>query len=160
MFQSNQNRSPNILSNEVKMNDDIGNAHIQKPKTKPLQLDIQIPDKFTNFKKKLNSNINDSTDTDEEGDDDILSTPTNPQLTEATTSATEWLGITTNSEECSYSSEYDHSDSQVDQSENGGEYDFAPAYILNPGGAGDRSKLTFNNILRSVHNLMRHSFCS
>lgn len=100
---------------------------------------MQIADKFSNFKKNVNASVNDSTDTDEEGDDDILSSPTNPQLTEATTSATEWLGITTNSEECSYSSEYDHTDSQVDQSENGGEYDFAPAYLLNSGSTGDRS---------------------
>lgn len=106
---------------------------------KPLILDIQIAEKFSNFKKNVTTSVNDSTDTDEEGDDDILSSPTNPQLTEATTSATEWLGITTNSEECSYSSEYDHSDSQVDQSENGGEYDFAPAYILNSGSTCDRS---------------------
>lgn len=95
-----------------------------------------MPDKFSNFKKNRTSSVHDSTDTDEDCDDDI---PTNPQLTEATTSATEWLGITTNSEDCSYSSEYDHSGSQFDQSENGGEYDFAPAYILNPGSAGDRS---------------------
>lgn len=120
------------------VNDD-GNSPIQHTNTKQLHLDIQIAEKFSNFKKNLNSTVNDSTDTDEEGDDDILSSPTNPQLTEATTSATEWLGITTNSEECSYSSEYDHSDSQVDQSENGGECDFAPAYILNPGCTGDRS---------------------
>lgn len=112
---------------------------MQSSNAKPLHLDIG--DKFSNFKKSVSSSVNDSTETDEEGDDDILSSPTNPQLTEATTSATEWLGITTNSEDCSYSSEYDQSDSQVDQSENGGEYDFTPAYIL--GGVGDRSNNLF-----------------
>lgn len=128
----------NKLSAE--MTNDDGNIASPPISAKPIHLDRQMPDKFTNFKKSRTSSVNDSTDTDEEGDDDILSSQTNPQLTEATTSATEWLGITTNSEECSYSSEYDHSDSQLDQSENGGEYDFAPAYILNPGSAGDRSK--------------------
>lgn len=136
MFQSNQSRPANKLNSEV-TNDD-GNIPIQQTSPKHLHLDIKIADKFANLKKIRTSSVNDSTDTDEDGDDDILSTPTNPQLTEATTSATEWLGITTNSEECSYSSEYDHSDSQLDQSENGGEYDNIP-YILNPGGTGDRS---------------------
>ncbi|XP_037043211.1 putative homeodomain transcription factor [Bradysia coprophila] len=135
-----QSQSVKKLSSEV-VNDDA-NIPIQKTSPKPLHLDIQMPDKFTNFKKNRTASVNDSTDTDEEGDDDILSSPTNPQLTEATTSATEWLGITTNSEECSYSSEYDHSDSQLDQSENGGEFDFAPAYLLNPGGTGDRISCT------------------
>lgn len=136
MFQPNQSRLPaKRLSTDV-INDD-SNIPKQHTNAKPLILDIQIVDKFSNFKKNVTSI--DSTDTDEEGDDDILSSPTNPILTEATTSATEWLGITTNSEECSYSSEYDHSDSQVDQSENGGEYDFAPAYILNSGSTCDRS---------------------
>ncbi|XP_047108069.1 protein PHTF1 isoform X1 [Schistocerca piceifrons] len=35
-----------------------------------------------------------------------------PLLTEITTSAGEWMGVTTNSEECSYSSELDETDSQ------------------------------------------------
>lgn len=103
-------------------------------------MDIKIADKYSSFKKNVNTSVNDSTDTDEEGDDDVLSSPTNPQLAEATTSATEWIGITTNSEECSYSSEYVHTDSQLDHSETG-EYDFAPAYILNSGGTGDRSNI-------------------
>lgn len=105
--------------------------------SKQLTLDIKRADTFSRFHKNFNPSVNGSTDTDEEGDDDVLSS--NPQLTEATTSATEWLGITTNSEECSYSSEYDRSDSQLDHSENGGDYDFAPAYILNASSAGDRS---------------------
>ena len=43
----------------------------------------------------------------------MLSSPgTGPLLTEGTTSAGEWIGITTNSEECSYSSEIEESDSQ------------------------------------------------
>ena len=35
-----------------------------------------------------------------------------PLLTEGTTSAGEWIGVTTNSEECSYSSELEESGSQ------------------------------------------------
>lgn len=88
-----------------------------------------------------------SSETDEEGDDgESLSSPTmNPNYTEGTTSATEWIGITTNSEDCSYSSgELNHSDSQIEYSEGGtGEFDyFMPSVILNPTcGIGDRSKL-------------------
>ena len=49
----------------------------------------------------------------ESEDGEVLSSPgTGPLLTEGTTSAGEWIGITTNSEECSYSSEIEESDSQ------------------------------------------------
>lgn len=91
--------------------------------------------------------VADSSDTDEEGDDgESLLTPMNTShYTEGTTSATEWIGITTNSEECSYSSgELDHnSDSQLECSEGGTiEYDYyTPTVILNPScGIGDRSE--------------------
>lgn len=92
-----------------------------------------------------NNRVIDSTDTDEEGDDgETIATDacnTNGQFTEGTTSATEWIGITTNSEDCSYSSELEHSDSQYEYSENGGEFDFTATVILNPCcGTGDRSK--------------------
>lgn len=86
-----------------------------------------------------------SSDTDEDGDDiELLSPPAiNPHFTEATTSATEWIGITTNSEECSYSSGdiANNSDSQIECSDDL-EYDyFTPTVILNPTcGIGDRSK--------------------
>lgn len=90
----------------------------------------QIPVKF------------DSSDTDEEGDDgESLSSPTiNTHFTEGTTSATEWIGITTNSEECSYSSAEieNQSDSQLEYSE-GVDY-FTPTVILSPScGSLDRS---------------------
>lgn len=87
----------------------------------------------------------DSSETDEEGDDvDLLSSPTpkNP-FNDVPASNAEWIGITTNSEDCSYSSA-DNSESQIDCSENGGlEYDyFTTTIILNPScGIGDRSKL-------------------
>lgn len=97
----------------------------------------------------------DSTDTEEDGDDGETVTSPNISgvgngtsssgtgcgvlLTEGTTSATEWIGITTNSEDCSYSSELDQSDSQY--SENGNDHDFTPTVILNPCcGNGDRSE--------------------
>lgn len=96
--------------------------------------------------------IVDSTDTDEDGaDDDVETIISSPNVsgvgnlsgsmltTECTTSATEWMVITTNSEDCSYSSELDHSDSQY--SEDGGEHDFTPTVILNPCcGNSDRSE--------------------
>nr|XP_012150394.1 PREDICTED: putative homeodomain transcription factor isoform X2 [Megachile rotundata] len=42
-------------------------------------------------------------------------------LTEATTSATEWMGVTTNSDECSYSSELEESDLHSETNKNYGE---------------------------------------
>lgn len=85
---------------------------------------------------------------DEEDEVDAASQPSSPLLAhqpvvEATTSATEWIGITTNSEECSYSSA-DNSGSQIEYSENNaGEWDYCtPAVILNSNCAiGDKSKL-------------------
>lgn len=111
-------------------------------------------------KSKLLTNVRaplgDSTDTtDEEGNDDedaddgtlassagSNGTGGGAGFTEGTTSATEWIGITTNSEDGSYnSSELNASDSQLDGSENGGDYDFTPTVILNPCcGTSDRSK--------------------
>lgn len=43
-------------------------------------------------------------------------------LTEATTSATEWMGVTTNSDECSYSSELEQSDLHSETTKNYGEF--------------------------------------
>ncbi|XP_015429600.1 PREDICTED: putative homeodomain transcription factor [Dufourea novaeangliae] len=43
-------------------------------------------------------------------------------LTEATTSATEWMGVTTNSDECSYSSELEESDLHSETNKNYGEF--------------------------------------
>ncbi|KAG7197610.1 hypothetical protein KM043_013394 [Ampulex compressa] len=43
-------------------------------------------------------------------------------LTEATTSATEWMGVTTNSDECSYSSELEESDLHSETNLNYGEF--------------------------------------
>lgn len=80
----------------------------------------------------------DHSDTDEERDEEEgelnLSSPgrnSSGQLTEGTNSNAEWCGVTTNSEECSYSSDMEHTDSQ----------DFAPTVILNSNcGAMDRSE--------------------
>ncbi|XP_053984269.1 protein phtf isoform X1 [Hylaeus volcanicus] len=43
-------------------------------------------------------------------------------LTEATTSATEWMGVTTNSDDCSYSSELEESDLHSETNKNYGEF--------------------------------------
>lgn len=79
----------------------------------------------------------DHSDTDEEREDENdlnLSSPgrnSSGAFTEGTNSNAEWCGVTTNSEECSYSSDMEHTDSQ----------DFAPNVILNSNcGAMDRSK--------------------
>lgn len=47
---------------------------------------------------------------------------TTNHLTEATTSATEWMGVTTNSDECSYSSELEESDLHSETNLNYGEF--------------------------------------
>lgn len=90
----------------------------------------------------------DEDDEDEEIDAESQSSPimTHKTIAEGTSSATEWIGITTNSEECSYSSA-DNSESQLEYSENNGcewtDY-FTPTVILNPNCAiGDRSKWKF-----------------
>lgn len=94
---------------------------------------------------KFNSKL-DSSETDEEGDDadSQPSSTLTPSFPESAASATEWIGITTNSEECSYSS-CEHSESQLEYSENGGgEFDnFTPTVILNSScGLSDRSMST------------------
>lgn len=70
---------------------------------------------------------------------------TRTQFTEGTTSAAEWIGITTNSEEeNSYTSELDASDSRNECSDYAGDCDFAPTVILNPCcGINDRSKYVY-----------------
>lgn len=65
-------------------------------------------------------------------------------LNNTNSSTTEYLGITTNSEEYSYSSEYDESDSQNEMNNNENimwDYDLAPTVILSPSCApSDRGK--------------------
>lgn len=79
----------------------------------------------------------DNSDTDEEREDELdlnLSSPgrnSSGAFTEGTNSNVEWCGVTTNSEELSYSSDLEHTDSQ----------DFAPTVILSSNcGAMDRSE--------------------
>lgn len=100
--------------------------------------------KVDNFKRYT------SDEEDEEGENDggsQQSTPTLVQkpIVERNSSAAEWIGITTNSEECSYSSA-DNSGSQLEYSENNGaewnDY-VTPSVILNSNCAiSDRSRCT------------------
>lgn len=109
-----------------------------------------LPLNTTKFTNKI-----DTSETDEDRDE-CESQPSpilGQQFTEGTTLTTEWIGITTNSEECSYSSA-DNSGSQIECSENGGgvgECDyFTPTVILNSScGIGDRSKYFYISILLS-----------
>ncbi|XP_052127964.1 protein phtf [Frankliniella occidentalis] len=84
-------------------------------------------------------------DESEEGGDERLSSPgavgsgcDNQNLTEGgTTSATDYMGVTTNSEECSYSSDMDESDSQAAPVELNDhpfawEFEQSPTVILSP----------------------------
>lgn len=95
-----------------------------------------------------------SDEDDEEDEIDGGSQPSSPTIPhkpigEGTSAAAEWIGITTNSEECSYSSA-DNSESQLEYSENnGGEWNdyVTPAVILNSNCAiSDRSKCRKVNI--------------
>lgn len=58
-------------------------------------------------------------ESEEEGECEDAATT---HLTEATTSATEWMGVTTNSDECSYSSELEESDLHSEANLNFGEF--------------------------------------
>lgn len=71
------------------------------------------------------SSFNSSGDESEDGA--TLSSPGSfcPLLTEGTTSAGEWVGVTTNSEECSYSSEIDGSDNQIAVTSDNNDHPFA-----------------------------------
>lgn len=107
------------------------------------------------FSKRDNLKRYTSDEEDEEDEADGESQPSSPTLahkplaTEGTSSAAEWIGITTNSEECSYSSA-DNSESQLEYSENNG-CDWndcvTPAVILNSNCAiGDRSEYCVNDL--------------
>uniref|UniRef100_A0A1I8P8U4 PHTF1/2 N-terminal domain-containing protein n=1 Tax=Stomoxys calcitrans TaxID=35570 RepID=A0A1I8P8U4_STOCA len=112
----------------------------------------QIPDSNTDHMTQRKSNKSrdvSSDETEEEGDDgDLVSSPASQgtsNCNDCTTSATEWLGITTNSEECSYSSDYDNSDGYKGNQysdANVSDLDYTPNTILNPHGTSDRISCT------------------
>lgn len=80
-------------------------------------------------------------ETDEEGECETLSSPetVGSGAIDAHTSANEWIVITTNSEDCSYSSEMSESDHQLDSYD----IDAPPTYILNHNcGPSDRVSCT------------------
>lgn len=87
----------------------------------------------------------DDEDDDEDDENDGESSPHMSHKGRKTdiSSSTEWIGITTNSEDCSYSSA-EHSESQLEYSENnGGEWTdyFTPTVLLNSNCViGDKSK--------------------
>lgn len=64
-------------------------------------------------------------------EDDAFSSPgmSFPLYAEGTTSVTDWCGVTTNSEDCSYSSEYESDDNIENQHF---EFDLTPTAILSP----------------------------
>lgn len=134
-------------SSEIEFIENINYDNTINNKVSNENENLTTPSSYSPFKSDISSNKMFSSDTDEEEGDDDVETPSifgaaNLHFIEGTTSATEWIGITTNSEECSYSSEIENSDSQLEYSENGGiEYDITPSVILNPScGANDRSK--------------------
>ncbi|XP_017125816.1 protein phtf [Drosophila elegans] len=100
--------------------------------------------------KKAQSRGNESTsscaESDECDDADIISSPASACNQECTTSATDWLGVTTNSEDCSYTSDLDHSDGGLKHTacsdEDPGELDITPTTILNPHSSLDRISCT------------------
>lgn len=104
---------------------------------------------FTSNRDNLKRYTSDEEDEEDEGGSQA-SSPLLAHKPDGTPSASEWIGITTNSEECSYSSA-DNSESQLEYSENNGcewnEY-VTPIVILNSNCAiGDRSKCNVKCIL-------------
>ncbi|KAH8272868.1 hypothetical protein KR018_006160, partial [Drosophila ironensis] len=93
---------------------------------------------------------NDSTtscaESDECDDADLVSMPASSCTQECTTSATDWLGVTTNSEDCSYTSDMDNSDSGFKHpacsDEDPADLDITPTTILNPHSTLDRISCT------------------
>ncbi|XP_017016550.1 protein phtf [Drosophila kikkawai] len=85
-------------------------------------------------------------ESDECDEADIISSPASTCNQECTTSATDWLGVTTNSEDCSYTSDLDHSDGGFKHAacsdEDPGELDITPTTILNPHSSLDRISCT------------------
>lgn len=97
------------------------------------------------FTKKNSQKTPNSSDTGEDDDEEeVISSPSMAasNYNECTTSATEWLGVTTNSEECSYSSELENSDYKPLSEDEGYDMDFTPATILNPHGKTGRISCT------------------
>ncbi|XP_061397395.1 protein phtf [Musca vetustissima] len=133
----------NASPHGLRLRTNIGSNHervelLAERKLKPINSDVKSRDVS-------------SDETEEDGDDgDLISSPASQggntsNCNECTTSATEWLGITTNSDECSYSSEYDNSDDyKANQysDENLSDLDYTPTVILNPHGTSDRISCT------------------
>lgn len=81
-------------------------------------------------------NISSTIDSTCDTEDEAFSSPeigANCSVTEEATTGTDWIGITTNSEDCSYTSEYE-SDSQVEANYEHFTYDLdlTPTDILSP----------------------------
>ncbi|XP_037947353.1 protein phtf [Teleopsis dalmanni] len=157
---------PNLLRLRASTGDFLKQLDAQPKKTLPYPIKSHImsgvdlakrissvineePIKFSNL--KFNRRTDESScDTDEEGDDgETISSPNslcnNSNYNECTTSATEWLGVTTNSEDCSYSSDINNLDDYKNQQisdDNGYDADFTPTTILNPHSTTDRISCT------------------
>ncbi|KAH8237244.1 hypothetical protein KR038_007910, partial [Drosophila bunnanda] len=93
-----------------------------------------------------NESTSSCAESDECDEADIISSPASTCNQECTTSATDWLGVTTNSEDCSYTSDIDHSDDGFKHApcsdEDPGELDITPTTILNPHSSLDRISCT------------------
>uniref|UniRef100_T1PJG5 Male germ-cell putative homeodomain transcription factor n=1 Tax=Musca domestica TaxID=7370 RepID=T1PJG5_MUSDO len=133
------NASPHAL----RLRSNIGNSHER--------VELMTERKIKAHNSDAKSRDVSSDETEEDGDDgDLISSPASQggntsNCNECTTSATEWLGITTNSDECSYSSEYDNSDDYKGNQysdENISDLDYTPTVILNPHGTSDRISCT------------------
>ncbi|KNC33727.1 putative homeodomain transcription factor [Lucilia cuprina] len=160
------NASPHVTKNQLRLRLNTMDNH-QRLQNEPLQQNttsicyrrkgvnlttIDNTDYMTTTKQMNSAKPRDisSEETEDESDDgELISSPASQgnisNYNECTTSATEWLGITTNSDDCSYSSEYDNSDnykSNQYSDENDCDLDFTPTTILNPHGTSDRISCT------------------
>ncbi|XP_011863531.1 PREDICTED: putative homeodomain transcription factor isoform X1 [Vollenhovia emeryi] len=104
---SSKNSAPDPLKNDDNFMDSKSNIH------------GNIKDKDTSSKILGSRDTRQQCESEEEGECEEATTH---HLTEATTSATEWMGVTTNSDECSYSSELGESDLASETNLNYGEF--------------------------------------
>ncbi|KAH8391209.1 hypothetical protein KR215_008811, partial [Drosophila sulfurigaster] len=145
------NQSPNVGGNS----NAATTAVIAPPNQLRLRLNVSSTSSSTGNNNSNNVQPNDKlahestsscAESDECDDADIISSPASAGTQECNTSATDWLGVTTNSEDCSYTSELDQSDGgykhQPCSDEELPELDITPTTILNPHSSLDRISCT------------------
>ncbi|XP_050445564.1 protein phtf isoform X1 [Cataglyphis hispanica] len=136
MVQGNRSRQGVAQQNKDRMSwsEDSTSQQVSLPPKCSAPDPLKNDDKFTDSKSNIHNSIEEKNapskvlgsrearqqcESEEEGECEEATTH---HLTEATTSATEWMGVTTNSDDCSYSSELGESDLASETNLNYGEF--------------------------------------